>query len=435
MLLLRPLGGFTPSVIAKRSAPLVSSFLRTSSSTLLQPYRRSNPSSITASLNFLRLKHHKASSNSHHNHLGKDKETHIAKQHQQISQTPEPLQTSPEHNVSAELYEKKQIISRRIPGEKQQTNEWSDRLPSSLKLEKEAIPTLLPRPGVPEPNKYPLVKMYEYILQKKEPELIYEAEPHKLYFVFCYCFALVFLIYSINAFHIGTVLAGNIFNENDDKLTDLQNKLRLVMHSVIVLVCGAIPFLVGCGFLLLPSRLIRRIWYLPGNIAAGKEPFVKFTTHPIIPNRPTPVRIMPLSELSKSMTAKIYSGKGFYGVNDSSFFFFLREKGKWIPWMVDRKGFFWGDGRMFDLLFSKDSIEKVENSKRIDEQYADILKLKKENEDKLKRELGFGWRTKAKGKMLKEDLNKLKSIVGNESIPVVREEKGKKDTGVKKNDE
>jgi len=315
--------------------------------------------------------------------------------------------------ISADTYEKQQIVKRRIPGEAEQTNSWKDRMPNSWHFEKEAAPTLLPRPGAPPPNKWPLAKMYQVLKMKKEPELIYEAEPHKMYFVFCYAFALVFIIYAMNALSIGLTLTDRMYKDNDNKLKDWQLDLEYVMHLVISVVMACLPLGIGFGFLLLPSRLIRRMWYLPEG--SGKPAYIKFTTHPLLPNRPTPVRTMPLGVLRKSMTAKIYNGKGFYGVTDSSFFFFLRENGRRIPFIVDRKGFFWGDGRMFDLLFSNDTIDQVENSKKIDEIYGDLLRERREKEQALKKEYGFGWRTKAAGKLMVDDVSKIKSLISGSS--------------------
>ena len=338
--------------------------------------------------------------------------------------------------IPAEIFEKKQVISRRIPGETPQENDLKSRFPASLHFEKEAVPTLLPRPGVPAPNKYPLARLYDALTKKTEPELIYEAEPHKLYFVFCYAFALLFMIYGLNAFHIGSGLAWDMYENNDLKLAETQKKIQLVMHLGIVTVLSAMPFLAGIAFLFVPSRLVRRIWYLPPVSSTGKmrpdgQAFVKVTTHPLLPNRPTPVYTFPLGELQKSITAKIYSGKGFYGTNDSSFFFFLKEKGKRIPFVVDRKGFFWGDGRVFDLLFSDDPIEKVENAKKIDDIYGDMIRERKHKEHELKKELGFGWRTKASAKLMKEDIQKLRQLVSNKNVPTVKNEE-KEDTQINK---
>ncbi|ODV83341.1 hypothetical protein CANARDRAFT_30110 [[Candida] arabinofermentans NRRL YB-2248] len=321
--------------------------------------------------------------------------------------------TSPVSEQSAETYEKLQVINRRIPGQATQTNTIKDRFPSSLKLEKEAIPTLLPTPTSPAPSSLPLSTLYSILSKKTKPELIYESEPHKLYFLFCSCFALVFFIYAINAVWIGNTLAYELFIENDMKVPQWQNITYYAARVSGIALAGMTLLFLSLGFAFLPSRLIRRMWYLPGN--AEKEAFIRFTTHPMLPSRPTPVHMVPVSHLRKAKRAKIYTGDGFYGTLDSFFMFFLFKKGSRYPWVVDRKGFFWADGRVMDLLFSDDSIEAVENSKKIDEQYGDILKLKRENAAKMKKELGVGWKTKAKGKLMIEDLGKLKKLISDKT--------------------
>lgn len=335
--------------------------------------------------------------------------------------------------ISADAYEKQQIIKRRIPGESVQTNTWKDRFPSSWHFEREASPTLLPRPGVPPPNKYPLAKMFQMLRMKKQPEIIYEAEPHKLYFVFCYAFAFVFIFYAVNALTIGKRMSDQMYTENANNLPSWKLKMEYAMHFVTVTVLGCLPLAVGIGFLLLPTRLIRRMWYLPEG--AGKGAYVRFTTHPLLPNRPTPVHTMSIDTLKKSITAKIYTGKGFYGANDPSFFFFLRENGRKVPYLVDRKGFIWGDARIFDLLFSNDTIDQVEKSRKIDEVYGDMLRERRKNEQKLKKEYGFGWRTKATGKIMADDISKIQNILkkGNSDVPASKTEEPEKNVSKSSN--
>ncbi|OUM56067.1 hypothetical protein BVG19_g5738 [[Candida] boidinii] len=306
----------------------------------------------------------------------------------------------------------KSDLINKIPGESKQTNQLKDRFPTSLKLSNEAIPTLLPRPGVPRAsNTMPLKKMLYILKQKQEPELIYDAEPHKLYFVFCYCFALVFFIYAFNTYSIGSELVIGMYKDNDMSLDNLKLNLQLIMNFGIVALLTLGPLIAGSVFILFPSRLIRRMWYLPGKIE-----HIRFTTHPMIPYRPSPVITLPLSELSRHQRSRIWTNKGFYGTNDSSFFFFVKEKGKKSPWIMDRKGFFWGDGRVFDVLFGKETIEQAERGEKFDEKIGKMMKKGKEEEKKLKKELGFGWRYKAQGKLMIEDLNKLKKIIKKDSI-------------------
>lgn len=336
------------------------------------------------------------------------------------------LPTTPE-GIPHEIFAKQQVLSRRVPGETPQPNSLDARFPSSLKLEREAMPTLLPRPGVPEPNKYPLAKLMNALEAKTEPELIYEAEPHRLWFVFCYCFALVFMMYGLNAFHIGYNVAVGMYTDNEMNLQELHKKLQLAMHMVIVTVLSLLPFCAGIAFIFAPTRLIRRIWYLPREsqqaARADGKTFVRFTTHPLLPNRPTPVYTMEVGDLQKSITTKVYSGKGFYGTNDSSFFFFLRASTSRIPFIVDRKGFFWGDGRVMDMLFSNDSVDRVEQSKKVETVYAEMIRENKAKELELKKQYGLGWRQKAQFKLMKEDVQKIKEKLMGEQKGVATAEK------------
>ncbi|GMM27366.1 hypothetical protein DAMA08_000820 [Martiniozyma asiatica (nom. inval.)] len=329
-------------------------------------------------------------------------------------------------SIPHEIYQKQKIISRRIPGETTQANSISSRLPNSLKFESEAMPTLLPRPGVPPPNTLPLRSLMLQLEGKTEPELIYEAEPHKLWFVACYAFGLVFIMYTVNAFTIGYGISMEMYNDNEYQLSELQRNLQLIMHLLIVSVLSCGPLLAAIAFLGTPTRLIRRIWYLPPasksmdgsgiKMRADGQAFIRFTTHPLLPNRPTPVFVKPLGDLQKSITSRIYSGSGFYGTNDSSFFFFLRPKNSRIPFIVDRKGFFWGDGRVMDILFSTDSIDKVEQGKKVEEVFAEMLEEKKKKELELKKELGFGWRSKSQLKLMQQDVQTLKAKLSGKGL-------------------
>ena len=67
-----------------------------------------------------------------------------------------------------------------------QTNDLKDRIPK-FPLGKENVPTLLPRPGVPQVGKNFTFRQVIGILKNKtQPELIYESEPHRLYFLMCF---------------------------------------------------------------------------------------------------------------------------------------------------------------------------------------------------------------------------------------------------------
>lgn len=300
----------------------------------------------------------------------------------------------------------KQVL-RHIPGEKQLTNDLKDRLPQ-FPLSRSTVPTLLPRPGVPlsgEPG-MTFRKMIQILKNKKEPELIYELEPHRLYFIICGCFALVFAFYAWNIGAISYGLAWNIFLNNELELPEVQRYINSFAQFLLATALVGMPLLVMIVFIMLPTRLIRRMWYLPGEVEQ-----IQFITHPILPNTPSPIITVPLQSLARAHKSKIYTARGFYGTVDSTIFFFLREKGNRIPWIVDRKGFFWGDGRVFDLLFGKESVLEAEQGLTLNEKQEILNQRRKLGEEKLKKELGPTWRLQLQGKLMLDDIRQLKSIV------------------------
>ncbi|KAI0463412.1 hypothetical protein LJB42_003439 [Komagataella kurtzmanii] len=309
----------------------------------------------------------------------------------------------------------------RIPGESVQSNKLIDRIPK-FPLSKEAVPTLLPRPGVPMvgPN-MPFRKMVEILESKSEPELIYEAEPHRLYFVFCACFALVFAVYGINVLTIGMELAWSTFDKNELALPMAPKVVNFIVQSLLTIGLACFPLGFALLFVYTPTRLVRRLWYIPGS--KGEKPLVQILTHPLVPSRPSPIISIPVENLNRAQTSKVWTGRGFYGTVDSTIFFFLRETGRRFPWIVDRKGFFWGDGRIHDYLFGKETIEEAEKGLSYDQKIGIMNQRKKAGEEKLKKELGVGWRYKAQAKLLKEDISKLKKIV--KQVPGSKSERKK----------
>lgn len=302
--------------------------------------------------------------------------------------------------------EMRKQVRKNVPGEATQTNNWQDRIPS-FPFSKELSPTLLPRPGVPVPGpEMPLQKMIDILKSKQEPELIYEAEPHRLYFVFCGCFALVFALYSLNAYTIGFELSWANYNNNEMQLSENKRVLNLLLQAGITAVLGSMPLAAALLFILTPSRLIRRMWYLPGEVE-----HVKFITHPVIPGRPSPVITLPLDKIYRAQKAKVFTGRGFYGTLDTAFCFFLRERGRRFPWLMDRKGFFWGDGRVYDHIFGKEPIEEAAKGFS----YNDRLRMRRElinaKEEEMKKKHGKTWRLKAQNQLMKQDVANIKKIL------------------------
>lgn len=296
-----------------------------------------------------------------------------------------------------------------IPGEKTQSDSLKDRVPK-FPLGKENVPTLLPRPGVPRVLKQISFRQVLTVLKnKRQPELIYESEPHRLYFLLCMCFGLCLLIYGIVLGEWAIFQANKDYEENVEEKNEVLRKREWALDLLKNLIFSAIV-LTGAYFVFtFPSRLVRRMYYLPGPVE-----HVRFTTYPLVPGRATPVVTLPLKSLERKHKARVWTGKGFYGTSDASFFFFvLREvqNGKTVKnWVIDRKGFFWSDGRVFDYLFGKESIAESEAGVPYDEQIGIVNRRVQKKKEQLRKELGPFWRFKMQGQMMKDDAKKVGSF-------------------------
>lgn len=299
------------------------------------------------------------------------------------------------------------LINQFIPGEKKQTDTIKDRIPQ-LPLGKENVPTLLPRPGVPRVSKNLNFRQVINILKNKtEPELIYESEPHRLYFLMCFCFGLTLLTYSAVLGEWAVFQATKDYNENVEEKNEVLKKREWVI-SVIKNSIFSVITLSGAYFVItFPTRLVRRMWYLPGPIE-----HVRFTTYPLVPGRPTPVVTLPLKNIERKHRARVWTGKGFYGTSDKSLFFFVlkevNENGKTVKnWVIDRKGFFWSDGRIFDYLFGKESIAEAEAGIPYDEQIGIVSREVRKKKKQLRNEHGIFYNFKLQGEEVKRDIKKL----------------------------
>ncbi|GMM35435.1 hypothetical protein DASC09_027600 [Saccharomycopsis crataegensis] len=308
-------------------------------------------------------------------------------------------------------------VNQHIPGETDQTNTVSSRIPK-FPFSKDAVPVLIPRPGVPNPGSS-LMSMAKKLKSSTEPELIYEAESHRLYFVFCGAFALVAIIYGLIFLESATNSAWKIYSTNEQDLPEMHNLVMFISRNFVTLLVFAFPIGLAAMFLTVPARLIRRMWYIPirGNeLKNNPVEMVKFTSHPIFPGRPTPIHTMPLSMLNRSYKTKIFTNEGFYLTADKgSFLFLLKEGNKRIPWIADRKGFFWGDGRLFDHLFGKESIEEADLGISYDDKVGAINERVRQESKRLRAEEGVAWQFKEQGKLMRDDLKSLVNIVKNNS--------------------
>ncbi|KAH3675067.1 hypothetical protein WICMUC_002899 [Wickerhamomyces mucosus] len=311
-------------------------------------------------------------------------------------------------------------IRKTIPGETEQSNSIISRLPT-FPLRNNS--TLLPKPGVPMASDTPLRSMLEILTKKKKPELIYEAEPHKLYFLVCGILAFIFSIYGFTFTDWGFRAVWKIYEEDSDLLM-LAGRIGLC--TLISSVAVGIVY----SALSLPTRLIRRIWYIPNK----NDALIRFTSHPLLPGRATPVYTIRLSELNRSQRSKIFTKNGIYGTLDkSTFFFLIKERNKKFGyWIVDRNGWFWGDGRIFDILFGKESLEEASKGQTYNDKLKEVSDKLQSERQKLKDEHGVMWQAKVTSKMLKKDINEIVNIVSSTNQNKLGEEKQKELNTTKK---
>lgn len=246
--------------------------------------------------------------------------------------------------------------------------------------------------------------MLEVLNKKTAPELIYEAESHKVYFLICGALAVIFTVYGLTFVDWGFRAVFTLYEEDED----------LMMLATRFGMCVAITAIALCVLtmaLKFPTRLVRRIWLVP---AEGGEKWVRFTTHPMLPGRATPVYNVPLTQLVRSHKSKIFTRNGHYGTLDkSTFFFLLKETDKKFGyWIVDRNGWFWGDGRVFDVLFGKETLEEAAKCQGYNEKLKQVNDKLLEERNKLKEEHGTMWQLKAQHKLMKGDLKKVVGVVG-----------------------
>lgn len=305
-------------------------------------------------------------------------------------------------------------IKHHIPGESVQKNEISDRVPK-FPLAKEIVPTLLPRPGVPQVgDKYSFKQVLEILKRKTKPELIYEAEPHRLYFLSSICFAVMLTAYGLVLLEFATFESASRYEINERELTPELLTREYWFDVMKFSIPGLLVLRLAYECVKIPTRLIRRIWFLPGKVE-----HIKFTLYPMFPGQPTPVYTVPLSNLTRNVKAKVWTGKGFYGTADNSHFFFaLKERqagGKTKSWIVDRKGFFWSDGRVFDVLFGKESLAEAELGIPYDEQVGIINRGVKKQRQQLKEKHGFFYRYKFQAQEMKKDIKKVGNFISDKA--------------------
>jgi hypothetical protein len=293
-------------------------------------------------------------------------------------------------------------LPRSVDGRKLESNDWSSRIPK-FPFHKDIAPTIIPKDTPRVTKDFSFKQLMQVLLDSREPEVVYVAESHRLYFLGSVALAFVafYNLFDLCDRSIRSMIRE--YEENEEDLQPIANVGKVLRRSGLVFILAATYSVAGFIFATFPTRLIRRIEYLP-----GLKPHLRMVSHPWIPGRPSPVITVPLENVTIGKRAKVWTGDGFYGTaNRSSFFFFLYEKGKMAPWMVDRNGWFWGDGRVYDVLLGKEPIDFAEKGLSHD----DLLKIKmnekSKRETELRRQLGPAWRAKSMGNLMKEDYVKL----------------------------
>lgn len=299
-------------------------------------------------------------------------------------------------------------LPRRIDERDPLDNSLSNRLPK-FPFHKEVSPTIIPKTDTPRVSKtLPFRKLMQILKASKEPELLYMAESHRLYLMAS--FALAFIVcYNIFDLLDRTLPAAyDLWKENEEDLPPVRNFIKSMGNIGLVLLIASVYCSAAYIFIKVPTRLVRRLYYLP-----GPKEHIQFVTHPIIPGRPSPVITIPLENVTIGKTSKVWTGQGFYGTAQrTQFMFLLFEKGKFMPWIVDRSGWFWGDGRVYDVIFGKESVDQAE----LGLSYDDMLKIKQQQKNEvafnLKQELGPAWKLKAMAKLFQEDVSKAGTALG-----------------------
>lgn len=305
--------------------------------------------------------------------------------------------------------------STRLPessdGDDLRANDLRSRIPK-FPFHKDIAPTLIPKADTPRvgPN-MTFAQLMRRLKESQGPELIYMAESHRLYFIACFALAFIAAYNLFDVLEMGVPLMIKSYQENDLEGTAMENLGQLVKRFGMVFVFAACYLTTGLVFATIPTRLVRRIEYIP-----GPTEFLKLVTHPLIPGRPSPVISVPLSDLSIASRTKVWSGDGFYGTaSKSSFFFFVWEKGRRLPWIVDRNGWFWGDGRVYDVLLGKEPVALAEKGISYDDMLRQRMLKAEQKKAELRRELGPAWRVKAMGQLMKEDIDKY-SAAGRKAV-------------------
>lgn len=248
----------------------------------------------------------------------------------------------------------------RVPGAEMSGSFWSNftKKPQLVKVD-----------TVPNATTHTLRAMLEILRNKQQPQLIYEAQSHNFWFKAAAGICLSMGLFTLSTLDFATSGLISIYQNDNDKLELTKN---------IAITVGLTSFGAGVlGFVMyLPTRLVKRI-YLDNAKQAVKLVHYRFLG---LGSQETTV---PLANLVRTSQRKIFTGSGDYGVTENATFCFILKDNRSSKFssrfVVDRDGWFWGDGRVFDVLFGKLSYEDAE----IDQGLIELRRMSKERKDAL----------------------------------------------------
>lgn len=303
------------------------------------------------------------------------------------------------------------------------SNDLSSRIPK-FPFHKDVAPSLIPKSDSPRVSeKLSFRQLMEMLRTSTTPELLYMAESHRLYFLACFALAFVaaYNLFDMLTWVLPTAYKAYVEDMEEQKLERMQNLSTLLSRFGLVGTMSVIYLFTALFFVTFPSRLVRRIELdSPTRI-------VKLVTHPFMPGKPSPVISVPLKDLYIGARAKVWTGDGFYGAaSKSSFFFFLWEKNKRLPWIVDRNGWFWGDARVYDVLFGKEPIAIAERGLSYDDGLKKQMLEAEKKKAELRRELGPAWRFKKSGILMQEDLKSFSERSKQAVLKIVKKDAQKR---------
>lgn len=286
-----------------------------------------------------------------------------------------------------------------------QSNAWKSRVPK-FPFHKDIAPTLIPKADTPRVSKILSFKQLVTMLRSStKPELLYMAESHRLYFLTSIALTVIVCYNLFDLLDRSIRSLVKEYKENPKDLDSRENTIEAVQRGALIGLMAGVYGLAAFIFATFPTRLVRRLEYVP-----GPKEYLRIVAHPWFPGKPSPVYTVPVENLTIGKRTKVWTGDGFYGTaHRSSFFFFMFEKGRKLPWIVDRNGWFWGDGRVYDVLLGKELVDVAEKGLSYDQMLKLEQHYKKRQEAELRRELGPAWRLKSMGKLMQEDANKLRN--------------------------